>query len=271
MPYPSYGNIEVVSKSVLLKDILTIKDAIKKLKDIEVELPEKVIRDAKFVNNKYENGIWEYTLFNGSLSVTYIGDKTKLILTYNDMPFERIYTEDNPDDGYPVTGYYSMFEDTSSPLTSITITGWTNKNVENISGMFYGCSSLTGLNLVNFKTNKVKDMRGVFFGCSALTSLNLSKWNTSQVTTMSSMFDNCKTLKHLNLSSFNTSQVISMLHMFSYCTSLTSLNISNWNTSSVTDTTDMFRGCPIITVTAINANIENIIGLLPQGSIVIKE
>ena len=42
MPYPSYGNIEVISKSLLLKDLSTMKDAVEKIEEIEID-KEKTI------------------------------------------------------------------------------------------------------------------------------------------------------------------------------------------------------------------------------------
>ena len=64
MPYPSYGNIEVVSKSILLKDLSTMKDAVEKIEEIEVD-KEKVIRDVVFSEyDDYVNGSWDYELNN---------------------------------------------------------------------------------------------------------------------------------------------------------------------------------------------------------------
>ena len=44
-------------------------------------------------------------------------------------------------------------------------------NVNNMSCMFYNCSSLTSLNLSNFNTNNVINMSNMFYKCSSLTSL----------------------------------------------------------------------------------------------------
>ena len=38
--------------------------------------------------------------------------------------------------------------------------------------MFSGCSALTSLDLSNFNTKNVEDMSGMFSNCSSLTSLN---------------------------------------------------------------------------------------------------
>ena len=64
-------------------------------------------------------------------------------------------------------------------------------NINNMEGMFDGCSSLKELNLSNFNTNNVTKMGGMFFGCSSLKELNLSNFNTNNVTLMYEMFYGC--------------------------------------------------------------------------------
>ena len=44
------------------------------------------------------------------------------------------------------------------------------KPLENLSRMFFRCSSLTSLNLSNFNTNNAKDMSYMFHYYSSLTS-----------------------------------------------------------------------------------------------------
>ena len=85
--------------------------------------------------------------------------------------------------------------------------------LNDMSYMFYNCSSLTSLNLSNFNTNNVKDMSYMFSSCSSLTSLNLSNFNTNNVNNMSYMFYNCSSLTSLNLSNFNTINIINMIYM----------------------------------------------------------
>ena len=50
--------------------------------------------------------------------------------------------------------------------------------------MFFKCYSLTSLNLSNFNTKNVQNMSYMFNECSSLTSLNLSNFNTNNVITM---------------------------------------------------------------------------------------
>ena len=53
-------------------------------------------------------------------------------------------------------------------------------NVNNMSYMFFGCSSLLSLpDISELNTNNVTSMGNMFFGCSSLLSLpDISKWNT---------------------------------------------------------------------------------------------
>ena len=89
-----------------------------------------------------------------------------------------------------------------------------NKNLQNMSAMFYNCYSLTSLNLSNFNTNNINNMSYIFYNCSSLTSLNLSNFNTNNVINMSYMFYNCYNLIPLDLSNFNINNVKYKDHMF---------------------------------------------------------
>ena len=60
------------------------------------------------------------------------------------------------------------------------------------------------LNLSSFNTNRVEDMGGMFGGCSSLKELNLSSFNTNNVKCFSSMFNGCSSLTELNISNFTT-------------------------------------------------------------------
>ena len=115
--------------------------------------------------------------------------------------------------------------------------------INNMSNMFYECSTLEEINLLSFNTTQVTNLSNMFYGCSSLKEINLSSFNTSQVTNMSSMFDGCSSLKELDLSSFNTDKVTNMSWMFYNCSSLKEINLSSFNTSQVTNMSWMFDGC----------------------------
>ena len=119
--------------------------------------------------------------------------------------------------------------------------------VDDMSGMFYGCSALTSLDLQHFNTQNVVNMWGMFYGCSALTSLDLQYFNTQEVTYMFLMFDGCTSLTSLDLQHFNTQKVIDMSFMFEGCSALTSLDLQHFNTQNVEAMFGMFRGCTVLT------------------------
>ena len=57
---------------------------------------------------------------------------------------------------------------------------------------FEGLSAVTEIRgLDNLNTSEVDDMSGMFAGCSALRMLDVSRFDTSQVTDMSGMFRGC--------------------------------------------------------------------------------
>jgi len=117
------------------------------------------------------------------------------------------------------------------------------KTVNNMSHMFYDCSSIVSIDLSSFNTNKVTNMSHLFYGCSSLVSIDLSSFNTNNVNNMKGMFCDCSSLKSINLSSFNTDKVTNMSYMFSYCSSLESLDLTSFNTNKVTNMRSMFENC----------------------------
>ena len=119
--------------------------------------------------------------------------------------------------------------------------------VEDMSYMFYNCSSLIELDVSHFNTSDVIYMNNMFSYCSSLEDLDLSFFDTSKVIDMSQMFLGCSKLNSLNLIGFNTSNVIEMYYMFYNCSSLTSLDLSSFDTSNVMDMRDMFSLCTNLT------------------------
>ena len=97
-----------------------------------------------------------------------------------------------------------------------------NKNVTNMSYMFYNCNNLTSLDVSNFDASKVTRMNYMFYGCNKLTSLDVSNWNTSNVTTMAYMFFGCTKLTSLDMSNCDVSKVTTLGYdMFNNCKALT--------------------------------------------------
>ncbi len=145
-----------------------------------------------------------------------------------------------------LTNIIGMFYNCSS-LTSLDLSGFNTQNVVYMDALFRNCSSLTSLDLSGFNTQNVKGMRFMFGGCSSLTSLDLSNFNTQNVTEMDYMFDNCSSLTSLDLSRFNAQNVTGMENMFYNCSSLTSLDLSGFNAQNVTDMFCMFGSCRSLT------------------------
>lgn len=128
-------------------------------------------------------------------------------------------------------------------LTSLDVSNFDTSHVENMGGMFEGCTKLANIKgIENFNTEQVHatgtssanvdDRAGfeyMFAGCSSLTELNLSKWNTEKVQRFTSMFENCKSLSKLNISGSFTVKAgttnTTAKDMFKTCTSLSELTL----------------------------------------------
>ena len=124
----------------------------------------------------------------------------------------------------------------------------TNKNITNMSKMFYECSSLKSLpdDISKWNTDNVIDMSKMFCKCSLLNILpDISKWNVNNVTDMKELFYNCKKIKYLpDISQWKTEKVIDMSKMFYDCKELSSISPKlEWNTKNVIDMNYMFYHC----------------------------
>jgi len=81
-------------------------------------------------------------------------------------------------------------------LSSFKSSKRNNINVNNLSYMFYGCSSLISISGISiWNTNSVINMSHMFEKCYSLKSIiGLSQWNTNNIIDISNMFSNCKSL-----------------------------------------------------------------------------
>ena len=120
-----------------------------------------------------------------------------------------------------------------------------DNSVDDLSNMFYNCSSLIKVYMPSFTDNKIINMSNMFNECSFLKEVNfLPSFNTKNVIDISKMFSNCYCLENINLSSFNTGNVRNMSKIFSGCKSLTNIKLSSsFNTKEVEDMSNMFDGC----------------------------
>ena len=121
------------------------------------------------------------------------------------------------------------------------------QNVQPLSTFdwLYNQPSLTEIVDIKYlNTSSVENMSGMFYNCSSLTELDVSGFDTQNVTTMSLMFDRCSGLTNLYLVNFDTRNVSKMHYMFEGCTNLTTITVGvNWNTTNVESSDNMFYGC----------------------------
>ena len=139
-----------------------------------------------------------------------------------------------------------MFLDCSH-LSSIDLTKFNTKEVDNMSCMFANCCSLKEINLSNIDTEKVIDMGCMFYECSSLKEIDLSNFRTKNVINMGCMFKGCNSLEKIDLLNFDTKNVIDIGCMFKECSSLKEINLPNFITNNVTNMIGIFQDCKLLT------------------------
>ena len=238
-----------------------------------------------YILNEYEDDKYDICVYANMEKIKdEINDGTSLALDYDDMPYELLvditgktwkvnrYTVGSGDN---ISGLFGRRNDNEwnsnvvSKLISLTLRNWTNRNVTDMSYMFYGCFKLTSLDLSSFNTSTVTNMKEMFGACNGITSLGLSSFDTSNVTDMRSMFEACRNLTTLTLgTNFNTSLVKDMVGMFFNCVELTTLTLGeNFNTSeAATKIQVMFFGCGKLTTVSLYQNASSIIEMLPSAT-----
>ena len=79
---------------------------------------------------------------------------------------------------------------------SITVKLVEEKEIENMSYMFFNCLSLLSVDMTKWNLDKVLNVNYMFLGCSSLYNLcGISKWDTTKVNSMDYMFLGCQKLK----------------------------------------------------------------------------
>ena len=76
--------------------------------------------------------------------------------------------------GLAGTDLSDFLGDAREHYRTMDLSGLDTSNVEDMGGMFSGCSSLTELDLSNFDTSNVTNMDSMFSGCSSLTELDVT-------------------------------------------------------------------------------------------------
>ncbi len=133
-----------------------------------------------------------------------------------------------------------------SSLTELDLSGLKTDTITDMSHMFDGCSSLNELQLSGLNTENVFDMCRMFAGCKNLQWVDLP-FHTENVTDFSEMFANCKLLTSINFYGFKTDNAVTLRNMFRNCKKLQTLDLSEFNTENVTDMSALFYGCKSLT------------------------
>ena len=253
--YPTYYDLRSVSFDSIKRNVEMVYNMLVEINNIPIM---KTARDVSWSNItiaaktriawKDRNELWYYIQDGNDICVYANTEKiierlnggTSLELGYDDMPYELLV--DNNLNTYPVTSYMLMGDDTYGlfgvrgsvidsdwntnvieKLTTLTLQNWTNKNVTNMSWMFYNSTALTTLILRSFDTSKVTDMTAMFDGCTALETLDIRGFDTSKVTSMRWMIRDCTSLETLDIRGVDTSKVTDMYGMLRGCTALITL------------------------------------------------
>ena len=97
------------------------------------------------------------------------------------------------------------------------------KNIDDMSHMFFGCSSLISLpDISKINTMNVTSLKNMFFGCFSLNVIpDISNWDLSNVTDIRGIFSHCNNISSLpDLSKWNTENVNDFSLIFTKCSSL---------------------------------------------------
>lgn len=92
---------------------------------------------------------------------------------------------------------YKMFQ--GIKIASIDLSNWVMHAVNNLEGMFDGCTELLSLNTANWDLKNVINTQLTFCLCNSLTSLDLSHWDLENVHNVSKMFYYCSRLNNLKM------------------------------------------------------------------------
>ena len=252
----------------ILMNINQINDSniiINKLNDINNEIDvisklQKIVNIYKIMNIREE--------VNDELVMKYhVSKADKKLFIFGSEFVKRnkylcqIIHEDNE---YELTDQFNV-ENINKDYLEIKLKGF--NNINDISYMFYNCSSLISIiNKDNLDFKNITNMSSAFLGCSLLESLSTFKEiNTKNVTNMSLLFALCNKLDLSFINSWDTSEVKDMTLMFSGCyNNLTNFrfesksqitsnsnkdnsNILQFQTKSAIHMSGMFSGCLSLT------------------------
>lgn len=132
-----------------------------------------------------------------------------------------------------------------SDLKKIDISGWDLSGINNIHGLFAGCSKVTDIYLPEYINENIKDISFLFHGCGKLKQIhNFNALYTNNVTTMENMFALCGSIEYIDVTNFKTDSLENTEAMFAHCYQLKKIDgLSYWNADNITNMSDMFCYC----------------------------
>ncbi len=96
-----------------------------------------------------------------------------------------------------VTNMSYMFS-SCAKLTDLDLTNFNTERVTNMQRMFSD-AGIKYLDLSRFDTSSLEDMWGMFYGCTSLGVLDISGFDTANVTSMGYLFEECDALERVKL------------------------------------------------------------------------
>ena len=132
---------------------------------------------------------------------------------------------------------YYLFRNYSGTSVNDLIRYNDTSNVNNMNGMFYGCSNL--ITIPQLDTSSATNMNSIFYWCTKITTI--PQLDTSRVTTTSKMFYECTNLA--TIPQLETSNVSDMSFMFTDCYKLTTIDITHMNLTSNSSTNVFAYNC----------------------------
>ena len=184
------------------------KNYLENYSSIEIEIKPLNNKYGKFINIVDKDKLYYHIYFDDNKK------EIKRNNIFENEKIKKIIVKIN----YQIKSFENLFLN-NCILEQIYIKKY-NKNITNMIGMFYGCSSLKKIIFCNKNNDNDTDMSYMFAECQSLKELNLDNFNTDNVTDMNHMFSGCSSLTNIDLSKFNTDKVTDMLYMFSGCKSL---------------------------------------------------
>lgn len=148
-----------------------------------------------------------------------------------------------------------MFYNCSSLIGNNSFSNWNTSTIITMNGMF-GRATLFNQNIGTWNTAKVKDFSGMFSFASAFNQ-NISGWNTASGNTFTAMFKDAVAFNQ-PLNSWNTANVTNFRYTFSNATSFNQ-PLNNWNTGKSTSFEYMFENAVAFNQPIGNWNVSKVI------------